>query len=679
MNPGTPSSTFTKTPKQREAVDLLGGQARHVLLYGGSRSGKSVILLYAMVVRALKCKSRHLVLRFRFNHCKTSIWHDSLPKVIELACPGVAVRWDKADFFLSFPNGSEIWIGGLDEKDRTEKILGTEYCLAPTARVLTSDLRWVDASTLSPGQELIAFPEDIRGHITIVRSTVMRAEQIEATRYRVTTDFGETIVSAKHLFVGRSNAKRPSDPQHKWISAESLVPGDRIKFTITPWDVGISYEDGWLAGMYDGEGWVSHESGSFGLAQNEGPTLERVKNSLSERGINFREHRQNGGNGACQTLQTRGIWQTMKALGMIRPGRLLPKAPFAWEGRRAFARMGYAAHDAIVQSIECLGAGPVIALGTSTQTVIADGFLGHNSTIFFNECSQITYDAVTMALTRLAENAGLVNRAYYDCNPPSRRHWAYRLFMEHLDPITKAALPQDVYTSMLMNPTDNRANLPPGYIETTLETLPSRARDRFLLGKWLDVVEGALWLQEMIDQHRVTQAPAMERIVVAIDPAVTATKKSDETGIVVLGKCGDHGYALEDLSGRWSPQEWGKRALDAFYRWRADAIVAEVNQGGDLVEANLRTLDPNVPYHSINAMRGKIVRAEPIASLYEQGRVHHVGILPELEDQMTNWTGEANWSPDRLDAAVHGLTALLLTQPSGQTVTYDGWEEISPY
>jgi hypothetical protein len=420
--------SFTKTPKQREAVDLLGGQARHILLYGGSRSGKSLILLYAMVVRALKRKSRHLVLRFRFNHCKTSIWHDSLPKVIDLACPNVAVRWDKADFFLSFPNGSEIWIGGLDEKDRTEKILGTEY-----------------------------------------------------------------------------------------------------------------------------------------------------------------------------------------------------------------------------------------------------------STCFFNECSQITYEAVIMALTRLAENAGLVNRAYYDCNPPSRRHWAYRLFMEHLDPITKAALPQDVYASMLMNPTDNRANLPPGYIETTLETLPSRARDRFLLGKWLDVVEGALWLQEMIDQHRVTQAPAMERIVVAIDPAVTATKKSDETGIVVLGKCGDHGYALEDLSGRWSPQEWGKRALDAFYRWRADAIVAEVNQGGDLVEANLRTLDPNVPYHSINAMRGKIVRAEPIASLYEQGRVHHVGILPELEDQMTNWTGEANWSPDRLDAAVHGLTALLLTQPSGQTLTYDDWEPISPY
>jgi phage terminase large subunit-like protein len=172
----------------------------------------------------------------------------------------------------------------------------------------------------------------------------------------------------------------------------------------------------------------------------------------------------------------------------------------------------------------------------------------------------------------------------------------------------------------------------------------------------------------------------MERIVVAIDPAVTATKKSDETGIIVVGRCGDHAYPLEDLSGRWSPQEWGKRALEAFYRWKADAIIAEVNQGGDLVEANLRTLAPNVPYHSISAMRGKIVRAEPVASLYEQGRVHHVGILPDLEDQLTNWAGGATWSPDRLDALVHGITALLLTAPSGdQTVTYDDWEPISRY
>ena len=148
--------------------------------------------------------------------------------------------------------------------------------------------------------------------------------------------------------------------------------------------------------------------------------------------------------------------------------------------------------------------------------------------------------------------------------------------------------------------------------------------------------------------------------MVAIAPAVTSGEDSDETGIVVVGKDSqNHFYVLEDLSGRHSADEWGKLAVRTFYEWQADRIVAEVNNGGDLVERLLRTIDPNIPYRPVHATRGKLVRAEPIAALYEQDRVHHMGTFPELEDQMCTYTGERlKPSPDRLDALVWGLSEL---------------------
>ena len=118
---------FKKTQKQREAAALLRSDARHILLYGGGRSGKTFILLLYLVIRALKTKSRHLVLRLHFNHVKTSVWKDTLPKVIALVCPDFPAVFNNSDFYVQFPNGSEIWIGGLDDKDRADKILGTEY------------------------------------------------------------------------------------------------------------------------------------------------------------------------------------------------------------------------------------------------------------------------------------------------------------------------------------------------------------------------------------------------------------------------------------------------------------------------------------------------------------------------------------------------------------------------
>jgi predicted phage terminase large subunit-like protein len=180
-----------------------------------------------------------------------------------------------------------------------------------------------------------------------------------------------------------------------------------------------------------------------------------------------------------------------------------------------------------------------------------------------------------------------------------------------------------------------------------------------LYAEIIDAFEGALWKPQLIDEARVHEDKDLQQIIVAIDPAVTANANSDETGIVVVGKdFNNHYYVLEDLSGRHPPDKWGRIAINAFYEWEADRIVAEVNNGGDLVERLIRNIDNNVSYRSVRATRGKILRAEPIAALYEQRRVHHMDVFSELEQQMCSYTGETNSSPDRLDALVWGLTEL---------------------
>ena len=180
-----------------------------------------------------------------------------------------------------------------------------------------------------------------------------------------------------------------------------------------------------------------------------------------------------------------------------------------------------------------------------------------------------------------------------------------------------------------------------------------------LYAEIIEAFEGALWKPALIEESRIHEKKEMSKIIVAIDPAVTANLNSDETGIIVVGKDFNNEYhVLEDLSGRHKPDEWGKTAINAFYKWEADVIVAEVNNGGDLVERLIRNIDSNISYRSVRATRGKILRAEPIAALYEQRKVHHVGVFAELESQMCSYTGETNSSPDRLDALVWGLTEL---------------------
>ena len=182
-----------------------------------------------------------------------------------------------------------------------------------------------------------------------------------------------------------------------------------------------------------------------------------------------------------------------------------------------------------------------------------------------------------------------------------------------------------------------------------------------LYAEIIEDMEGALWTNKMIEGMRITddKETTLKQIIVAIDPAVTANENSDETGIIVVGKdYNERYYVLEDMSGKYSPDQWGRKAIDCYYEWQADRIVAEVNNGGDLVERLLRSIDNNVPYRSVRATRGKLTRAEPISALYEQKRVHHVGYFAELESQMCSYTGETRPSPDRLDALVWGLTEL---------------------
>ena len=379
-------------------------------------SGKTILLLYAIIVRALKTKSRHLVLRLHFNHAKTSIWLDSLPTAIDLACPEIKdkLEWNKTDFYLAFPNGSEIWIGGLDDKERTEKVLGTQY-----------------------------------------------------------------------------------------------------------------------------------------------------------------------------------------------------------------------------------------------------------STLFFNECSQLSFASVETAMTRLAENSGLALKAYFDENPPRMKHWTHQLFIDKKSPVDGGPLPNpEDYVSLLMNPDDNRENLPAGYIENVLGRLSKRQRDRFMLGLWGSDTEGALWHQEWI--QRAAVPTTLDRVVVAIDPAVSKTETSDETGIVVAGRLGNWLYLLEDLSDKYSAHEWGRVAVKAYEKWKADRIVGEVNNGGDLVKANILIHDKHARFKAVHASRGKAVRADPIAGMYEQGLGYHCGEFPELEDQLTGWVPGDKDSPDRLDALVWAATELFLEEDKPQ-------------
>jgi phage terminase large subunit-like protein len=299
------------------------------------------------------------------------------------------------------------------------------------------------------------------------------------------------------------------------------------------------------------------------------------------------------------------------------------------------------------------------------------------ATLYFNECSQIPWGSINTAITRLAQRVEqemenrspsiLKLRAYYDCNPPPKTHWTYRVFIEKRDPETRELLrtPED-YAAFRINPVDNTANLSPEYIKT-LESLPERMRKRFLRGEFADANPNALFPEEFIDRWRVDDGvvPEMVRVVVAVDPSGAddeASSDNDAIGIVVVGLGIDgNAYVLEDCTVKAGPATWGRVATSAFDRHGADCVVGETNYGGAMVQQTIQVARPRTPFKKVTASRGKHVRAEPFSALYEDGKVRHAGRFVEMEDELAGfstfgYTGTG--SPNRADALVWGLAAL---------------------
>lgn len=216
---------------------------------------------------------------------------------------------------------------------------------------------------------------------------------------------------------------------------------------------------------------------------------------------------------------------------------------------------------------------------------------------------------------------------------------------------------------------ENSANLAPTFFQTIVSKYEgTRLGRQELNAELLADVVGALWQRDQIDKLRIKKedCPALSRIVIAIDPAAKSEEGSDETGIIVagIGRDDKHGYLLDDLSGKYQPLGWARKAIWAFEHYKADRIIAEINNGGEMVEATLRTVNKVVPYKAVTATRGKVIRAEPIAAHDEQGKIHHVGSFPQLEDQMCEFTLDfdrkvAGYSPDRVDARVWAFTELM--------------------
>lgn len=223
---------------------------------------------------------------------------------------------------------------------------------------------------------------------------------------------------------------------------------------------------------------------------------------------------------------------------------------------------------------------------------------------------------------------------------------------------------------------DNRDNLPDVFFAQIVGRYEgTRIGRQELYAEILEDVEGAFWRLEDIERTRVREVPELVRVVVGVDPAVTHGDDADETSVCVAGKGIDGDYYVLDSQGyRLSPSGWATRVVDAYDARGADRVVAEVNQGGEMVEATLRAVRPSLPVKVIRASRGKTVRAEPIAALYEQGRVHHVGTFAATEQQMTSFPVAAE-NDDRVDALVYALTELSETAaPASSSVEPEaGW------
>lgn len=303
-----------------------------------------------------------------------------------------------------------------------------------------------------------------------------------------------------------------------------------------------------------------------------------------------------------------------------------------------------------------------------TEKILGKEFV----TIYLNECSQILYSSYEIVKTRLAQMVNQVvdgietqmtPKLFCDCNPPSKAHWSYKLFIKKVDPEKKhALLEKDEYQSLKLNPKDNKENLPTTYLKM-LQGLSAAKKKRFWEGEFADDNPDALFNDVTIEKWRHTEGPLpdMVKIVVGVDPSGSGDEDNlgnDAIGEVVGGLGVDgNAYLLEDCTVKAGPGVWGRVAVQAYDRHEADVIVGEKNFGGAMVGYVIKTcakdLDIRVIYKEVTASRGKVVRAEPFSALYEQGRVRHVGYFTDLEDEMLDFStmgylGES--SPNRSDA-----------------------------
>lgn len=316
------------------------------------------------------------------------------------------------------------------------------------------------------------------------------------------------------------------------------------------------------------------------------------------------------------------------------------------------------------------------------------------ATVYPNECSQISFNSVGIVITRLAQKVNqsvlgldgipLKPRVYFDCNPPNKLHWTYRMFIKKVDPETGMPFSNpDNYASMQLNPEGNKENISDDYL-STLNALPARLKKRFLYGEFADATPNALFSDETIEKWRVIDGvtPQFVRVVIGIDPSGAGdvdNADNDEIGIVVAGLGLDGiAYVMIDATIKAGPATWGKLVCQLFDEYSADCVVAEVNFGGAMVQQTIQVARPRTPFYAVTASRGKAVRAEPISALYEDGKVRHVGFFHLLEEELAGFTTfgyVGSRSPNRADAlvwAVNGLFPALTAPKKTETPVVHG-------
>jgi PBSX family phage terminase large subunit len=275
------------------------------------------------------------------------------------------------------------------------------------------------------------------------------------------------------------------------------------------------------------------------------------------------------------------------------------------------------------------------------------------TTFLLDEAEELVDETVFDRIDLSIRSKDKPNRVILVMNPSYKSHWIYKRWV---------AKPKADCTYIHTTYLHNRQNLSKSFLDAAERTKSENLHryNHLFLGEWLDDAEGMLWNREIINRSRVAVSPRLVRIIVAIDPAASSNMDSDETGIVVCGiDANKNGYLIEDLSGKYTPNQWGSLASQTAERVQADCIVAEKNQGGDMVTAVIRQYNQNTRVKLVTATKGKYVRAEPIYSMYEQGRIYHLGEFPILENQMITFDPDKGKSPDRVDALVWGFTELL--------------------